>query len=353
MDAYPVRTSPKAGIRFLWVTGAQRSGTTLVGRLLGGHPDIHFVPTDTVVFDSYDYFARYTGVRQPGTRKELETVCRKLIAHPLVGKWGLSQSDIDCTLDRFEPGWDGAFLTLAYALSEKYPEKIICFKRPMSGSSFARLREIFGQQGDCVRFIYCLRSPFDVYRSWKHRASAWVGRPDTDPRPIFWSSQWLLSTTEALSSSYLLGDLLHIARYEDLIRDTPCCAARLCRFLGIDPARATDMIAALDSIGANTSFPSPDPEPQTGILNTLDRNVPGLSDFEMNVIRAACGRRAATFGYDLGDVDKSVLGGRHVEYDIVIESLPTRALVKSTMQLLLRRTWTRVRPGQFECKADV
>ncbi len=344
--------SPNLGTRFLLIGGAERSGTTLASRLLGGHPDIHYVPTDTVVFNGYDYFARWTGVRQPRTREELEAVCGKLITHPHVGKWGLSKADIDRTLGRFEPSWDGVFLTLAYALAEKHPGKIICFKRPQGGAHFARLRDLFEQQGDCIRFIYCVRCPFDVYRSWKHRASSWVGRPDSDPRPVFWSSQWLMSTTEALNSSYVLGDFMHIVRYEDLVRDAPSCAAKICRFLGVDATRSSEMIAALDSVGANTSFPSHTAEPQTGILNTLERKAAELSDFEKNVIRAACGRRAATFGFDLGEADRTVLGNRYIEYEVALEYLPTRGLLASTMRLLLRRAWSRIHPGQFECKIE-
>ncbi len=320
---------------FLFTGGAERSGTTLVNRLLHGHPQVHCVLTDWVVYDRYDYFQRLTGVENPRGTEQVRAVCERMLDHELVAKWGLTPADLEGVLGRYQEGYDAVFLTLAYALAAKYPGRTIGFKHPTSESHFKQVKALVEGQGAKARFLYCVRSPFDVYLSWRHRASAWTGGAWLDPRPVTWSAQWLSSTMDALACSYMFGSQMKVVRYEDLL-DSPAERAReLCQFLGM-PDESTRMLASLEDAAPNSSFAGSG-SASKGVVDTRSRKKAELSEFELNAIRVACGERAALFGFDLGAVTAGAAQVKMIQNELALQSIPTAGLLSASSRLIRRR----------------
>jgi hypothetical protein len=265
----------------------------------------------------------------------VRAVCESILQHELVAKWGLTPADLGAALGRYEEGYDAVFLTLAHALAAKHPGKTIGFKHPTSESHFAQVKALMEGQGANVKFIYCVRSPFDVYLSWRHRASAWTGGAWLDPRPVTWSAQWLSSTMDALACSYTFQSQMKVVRYEDLLDSAKDRAIELCTFLGL-PEEADRMIASLDSAAPNSSFGGEGSEAR-GVVDTRARKKAQLSDFELNAIRVACGERAGLFGYDLGKVTASDAQVKMVKNELALQSIPTAGLISAASRLIRRR----------------
>jgi hypothetical protein len=338
----PIRNS------FIFVGGAERSGTTLVNRLLHGHPEVHCALTDYVVFDRYDYFRRWTGMADPEGVDQVRAVCERMLENPFVAKWGLTKADLDCVLGRYEEGFDAVYLTLVYALAHKHPDCRLGFKHPTSESHFAKVKALLEAQGAQVRFLYCIRSPFDVYLSWRHRASAWNGGAKLDPRPVTWSAQWLSSTMDALACSYAFPSQMKVMRYEDLLDSPKDRAGELCEYLGL-PQEAERMIASLEDAAPNSSFAGSDGSAR-GVVDTRARKKAELSDFERNAIRVACAERAALFGYGLGAVTADPAQIQMVKNELALQSIPTAGLISASARLIRRRIGNKLFSRDPQCK---
>jgi hypothetical protein len=333
------RDSPILGL--IVTTGCQRSGTTLLHRLLSGHPRIHSVMTDWgVVYDKYDYLAKLTGIRQPTSQQEMIKVLDTLLNHSHFQKWGLKVDDVAEFVDRFDPNWDGVFLSMVAAAQNANGNGLVALKRPESEEHLPRLKTLFDEIERPIRFIYCVRHPFDVYLSWKHRAYCWEGRDAPDTQPIVWCSNWLNSVFGILCAQFTFPDHVRVVRFEDLTANPREEVSQLCKFLGLQDC-AEQMIEHLDEYEPESSFKDTADMTRVagGIRDVVSRPRHGLEAAEADVICQLCGPRASMFGYDLGAPQRD--RRRHLMYQMQMETVPTTTMLRNAARIIFRRMWFR------------
>jgi hypothetical protein len=324
----------------IFTAGCQRSGTSMVHRLLSGHPDVHGVHTEWgLIFDRYDSLAQYTGIKEPKTTADVVSVLAAILPYSHHQKWDLDVEDVADLAERFEPSWDAVFLTAIAGVQRKSGDKLVALKRPEREGFLPKLKALFDGMDKPIRFVYCVRHPFDVYLSWKHRLLAWRGRDEADPRPARWCNSWLKSIEGLLAAHYMFADQICVVRFEDVIANPEIEVTKLCEFLRLDSCVA-EMVKQLDSHQANSSFQKTTERPKVagGVIdmNSRDRE---LADWEADAIRELCGDHAKLFGYDLGASQPSQRHSSFV-HQMHLETVPTMAMLKHGSRIIARRVWS-------------
>ena len=213
-ETVPASAAAPPRARLVFVGGAPRSGTTLVQRLLGAHPEIYAGP-------EFDFVPRLAALR----RDMAASVRRGRIA-PIVDEAG-----VDAAVR--------AFLHAVFdARAAREGASVFAEKTPANIHEFPELVDIFPE----ARFVFVLRDPRDIAASMKevgrkHRAAGKA--PPAYGRDA-------LSAAEEIARCWARGraaldaapDRVLAVHYEDVTADPEGQAQRLCAFLGLayDPA---------------------------------------------------------------------------------------------------------------------
>jgi hypothetical protein len=220
---------------FLFVVGAARSGTTLLGRIVDAHPQIAMAP-------SMHWIGGY--FRRRGVRRPDDPVMRGLVLgladDSRLARFGLGRSDLErLTADAGHL----RYADLLAGLLELYRERE---GKPRVGSKTAPWVRRIGALHEFwpeARFVHLIRDGRDVCLSIMNWASAArsVGRhPAWREEPVLTTALWwerkVVQGREGGTS--LAPGLYRELRYESLVADTAEECASLCGFLGIGFDRA-------------------------------------------------------------------------------------------------------------------
>lgn len=329
------------------IGGCQRSGTTLIHRLLSSHPDVHGVMTDTAVFNNYKDFRTLTGIDEPKTLADMQAILSQLLTNSHVRKWQLDPKEMARFANRFAPCWDSIFLCLLEAVKEKFRKPVIALKNPGGEFAFAHLRNQFLEHRDKLKLIYCVRNPIDTYQSWKHRTTSWFECDRPEALPLYWSALWLKSTLELMDFRYRFPESVRVVRFTDLLNSPTDFAKNLCEYSGLNDC-SKQMLEQLDA-APNSSFRDTNLPKVLGDVVDVRARANDLSQWEIDSIRAACGKRAASFGYDLGE-PSSKCNTNRVLHDVALENIPTHELLRYGWKLIVRRAWTRFFTRPLTCE---
>jgi hypothetical protein len=260
--------------KFVIIGGASRSGTNLVRRIIGSHPDIA-IPNGEFKF--------LRGLHRGFS------VRRILTAKRLV-RWGVDVSDL---LDA-EPARAYREVLLRYAKNAGRP--IAGEKTPENEFFFGTLSQWLAN--DDFRFVHMVRNPIDRIASLKH--ARFRGNPGTLKELDDLSSDWVRSVSLGLARARQEPDRYLLMRYEDLTTDPLAQCRLLCTFLGVDllPDAMLSM-AACPGHGNNTSFPEDQNTPHgawSEIRPPRSRRS-HLSGGELSRVGQRCGELALAMGY--------------------------------------------------------
>jgi hypothetical protein len=236
---------------------------------------------------------------------------------------------------------------LLTAIKEKFEKPVIALKHPGGEFSFAHLRRLFTDRQEKLRFIYCVRNPFDTYQSWKHRTTSWFDRDRPESLPLYWASLWLKSTEEIMDFRFQYPEAVQVVRFTDLLNAPAEFAKRLCDYLELDDC-SKQMLERLDA-EPNSSFRDTNLPRVLGNVVDVRARTKVLSEWEIDAIRAACGKRATTFGYNLGEPSHA-FDTSCVVHDVALENVPTHELIRYGWKLIIRRAWTRFFTRPMKCE---
>ena len=263
---------------FVLIGGVGRSGTNLLRRIVGSHPQIAVPPSESGFFEQY---------RRGRTVGEI-------LAGESLRRW-----DVDLTpyhgLSHPE-----AFRQALAGYAEHCGKAIPGEKTPQNEFHYDLIRDWL--QDDDVRFLHIVRNPLDMVASYKH--APFRGRDRG--RLVDVASRcelWRRSVSLGLARAYADPASYHLVRYEDLTADPVETTRRLCAFLGV--AFEARMLTLSDYAprGNNTSFEEVegDSHPVHPAIRRLPTRKVHLTAAERDVVAGHCGELAEALGY--GDAD--------------------------------------------------
>lgn len=198
------------GANYVFLGGVPRSGTTLLQRIMGAHPDFYAGP-------EFDFI--------PGGLMNLRHQMRKAIES------GRISQIVD------EPTLDKAFRRFLSGIFQKKlareGKSLFCEKTPASALHFQDLERIFPESS----FIAVIRDPRDVANSMKmvkRKTIAKGVRPPRFVRSVTASIEEMNRFFEAIDESCANSSRVHLVHYEDVLSDPEREVRRICRLLEID-----------------------------------------------------------------------------------------------------------------------
>ncbi|MGH9227696.1 MAG: sulfotransferase family protein [Acidimicrobiales bacterium] len=222
--------------RRAYVVGCYRSGTTLVERIVGCHPD-----SAGLGFETHFFTHVVPGRPLPGfNAREWEQPLRQQLG---VRSWEHVAGD----------RWD-VFDSIAKRLAKERGASVFVEKTPFH---LFHVERILARDPD-ARVVHVVRDGRDVVTSvlaGQYPLGKW---PTRRLRLLAACALWELFTWEGLRLAQLESERFHTLRYEDVVRAPRTALETLARFLELD-----DSDAALDAwfdrtrrIGSNSSFQS-------------------------------------------------------------------------------------------------
>lgn len=203
------------------ILGFPRSGTSLLQRLLAGHPQV-WCPPETYVFSGCARMIR----EARGEGPDLGMVTGLMFA-------GFPEDEI---VDRVR-NFGLAFLDEGAARAGK---EIWADKSSFDIFDLAEIETLLS--GRC-RFICVVRNPLDVVASMNEliaqmgqnppQLRSWMARHEN--YHVAWAAAWADTTRQMLDLHSRLGDQSLLYRYERLTADSDAMLARIAAFAGLEP----------------------------------------------------------------------------------------------------------------------
>ncbi|MEL6662771.1 MAG: sulfotransferase [Pseudomonadota bacterium] len=265
-------------VKYAFIVGMPRSGTTLLCELLGRHPSI--IPTpETHLFRRYFRTPRAVGTILSGAEQSR-------LADRFERDDRLGQLDLAAIVDAARG--EGVARTGAALLQEVL----------LAGSGARDGQLILEKTPDHVFFLPALKLAFPdsliihIYRD-PRAVSASLKQVPWDNNPAVWHArQW----RRAVSAASGAGAAVHHVAYEDLVRAPEDVLSDLFARLGVEPASTLNRQSAESSFDphlepwkARASAP-PDPSRLDWWRLTLNRG-------DIAVIEAVCGGQMPRLGY--------------------------------------------------------
>jgi Sulfotransferase family len=269
----------------IFVGGLNRSGTTLLARILGSHSCIAVPPTELLFFGH--------GWHRPlAGRDEFERRLREILDSRRVREWGLDREEVLARSREVEPTPRSLF-TLVLDAHRRTTGK----PRLGEKSVLNELRlDVFDRWFGDFRLLQMVRNPLTTW------ASARGGGGPSVSRALDWARVWAASAALALRAERERPARHMVVRYEDLLEDPASLVGSICSFVVV-PAQVERM---LDLPGyddkENSSFGdaalAASYEGAIRRRDGIDR-VATVPSSERRAIAHSCAELARALGYDL------------------------------------------------------
>jgi hypothetical protein len=290
------RDDPLEGRPPIIVGGLPRSGTTLVGRLLGSHSEIA-VPPGELGFFNVLWRPGDPADRPMEGRAELDLRLQRLLAR--VVPWGFTEDEVREAARDLRPTYRDLFV---FAL-DLYRRRV---GKPRAGEKSVYNHQWLGVLDtwfDDYRFVHVVRNPVDAFASvkWFKRGTPLPNKVDLIP----WLHEWNESATLALHRSHARPDRYCLVRYEDLVARAPEVLEDVCRVVGVRPEPERMLAAEERESSDNSSFAEERGQPDySGRIRRSDRidRAARIDRHELDAIRSVCAPLAHLLGYDVGSI---------------------------------------------------
>lgn len=222
-------------MRPLFVIGAQRSGTTILARLVAGHPDVFLTVNGKLLYYLIAWVYR-SGETFPGLHLRLDEIVHAMARKPILGvapevvEEMLRMIGIMFPPERFASATAHEIVRAVWletyarfggdhaVIGDKYNEYLL---------QLDDIRELFPE----ARYLFIHRDPYDAAESMIHRFSGRPWAPRTMETALakwaHWNERWLNVRDEVASA-----DRMELA-YEELVADPQGVFAAVCAFLGV------------------------------------------------------------------------------------------------------------------------
>jgi hypothetical protein len=278
----------------VFVGGINRSGTTLMARILGSHSALA-VPSSEFLF-----FGR-RAERPPADRGDFERRLAEILRWPRIREWGLDERDV---LERSR-SWSAAAKSLFLLPLVAYRDAVGKVRMGEKSVLNEFRCETFDAWFSDYRVVQMIREPVAAY------ASTHAGSPKSLRKAIRWGRLWASSAAIGLTRALRDPTRHRLVRYEDLTGDPRTTLADVCDFLGMEPEEEAMLeLSAYDS-RENSSFSASGSGRYEGAIrksDDVDRHG-SVDPRERAALAATCGAAAKALGYELARRRSLVLAG--------------------------------------------
>lgn len=275
----------------VFVSGTNRSGTTLMYALLATHPNLSMVRRT----DMWRYFyGRFGDLSQP---ENFEHCLRTMLSYKRIVNLKPDPERIRQEFWQGEASY-GRLFALIHQHNAERSGKTRWGDKSLHTEEYAD--QIFSEFPQ-ARIIHVIRDPRDRYASVKKRLNATSRRIGVD------TVKWLASVRIARKAAERYPDRFMIVRYETLAQQPEETLQLVCDFIGepYTPEMLTMSGARrYHEAGANTSYEKVKP----GVISTrsIGRFRQVISAWEIAFIQTFARRTMAEFGYELEPTSLSI-----------------------------------------------
>lgn len=292
----------------IFVVGNSRSGTTMMGRILGSHPSVY-------TFEELHFFENLIDYKDVYTRPKLENHEAKrlferlltssrfnIFAEPDVDKIAPEVSDLMAKM----ADWDAIDIYKSVITYEvvRHGKLMACEQTPRYLFSIDEILTIFPD----ALVINLIRDPRDVmlsqknkwrtymHGSWKMPASEAL-RVWANYHPILISKLWVSCIRRA--EKYSADSRVLSVKFEDVVNAPDATIKKICGHCGIDFHHS---MLEIEDIGSSLRKDRPG---KKGInSDVLSRwRTGGLTESELAVCSHICGDTMVLYGYNITPVD--------------------------------------------------
>lgn len=307
----------------IFICGAPRSGTTLLGNLLDGHPGVSVIPNETHIqnllgSEQVDYFERdylfhpdCTMFYDKNSRNEYRSAIKNSF-----GIEDISNGDLD--LKEFFKNYAGDYnrfnkiesLYIKYAkatMGEDYNEsKVLVEKRPLDNEINAlKIKKNISN----AKFIHILRDPRTRYVSIKSkrlkRRKFLPNKSRDDSNFPFFVLHPLISMVSfklAQLNKLILKEDYLIIKYEDLVSDQKRIISDVSKFIKVcDHPTLYEQTHNRKPINGNSSFKNVSAKIEDIHNNRLKKYYNMSSDLERKILHLLTEEISSYFHYDLNN----------------------------------------------------
>ena len=294
----------------VFIGGCGRSGTTLLGSVLGAHSDCLCVPESPFKTDILRFYDPATTDSRRMLAAILETRRFKL--------WGLDSATLARDLDETIQSYPQGLLWLVAKYGEcvgKPMPRVWVDHTPANVRSAVTLSELFPH----AKYIHLVRDGRGVASS--------ILPLDWGPNTIDGVAEWWTESVAYGLAAESWGGVQRIARvrYEDLVSNFEATLRTLCSFLGLDFQPAMLNANGFKVPGYTTSQHSlVGSVPQASRVNAWQRS---LTERQIEIFEAIAGELLRYLGYELKYGLKARKATRAEKWFFAIQELYSKKLV--------------------------
>jgi len=200
------------GHDLIFIISQPKAGSTLLQRILAGHPDIQ-TSAETWLMLHPVYGIRKRGIKTDYNANLAATGVREFLDHYADGK------------ETYRDGVRSFARTIYGSVLEKHGKRLFLDKTPRYTMIVDELYALFPQ----ARFVFLLRNPLAILNSELHTyvKGDWQILAEFAPDLVE-------APARIVAARALLGDAAQQIRYEDLVTAPETQVRQLCAYLGID-----------------------------------------------------------------------------------------------------------------------
>jgi hypothetical protein len=204
----------------VFIGGCHRSGTTLLGDLLGAHPQCLTTPESQFKINALE------GAGLPQNRSEVESLLERAENMRSLSRWNLQPSAFELPGD-MEFRYSALMQRLVSAYGETVDKTSFDFWVDHTPTNVRHLRMLFSEFPE-ARAIHLVRDGRGVAAS--------VLPLDWGPNTIVAAAHWWAHHIAfgLAAETHFGGDRILRVRYEDLVAEPGAELERICRWLGVD-----------------------------------------------------------------------------------------------------------------------
>jgi hypothetical protein len=270
----------------VFVGGINRSGTTLMARILGSNSALAVPPSEFL------FFGR-GAASEPADRGDFERRLAEILRWPRVREWGLDERDV-LERSRTAPATARSLFVLPL---EAYRD-LVGKSRIGEKSVVNEFRaDVFDAWFGDYRLVHMIREPVATYASGHRRP------PRSIRQAIRWGRLWSASATLGLERAREDPGRYKLVRYEDLTAEPRAAIAAVCAFAGLEPEEEAMLALADYEQKENSTFGAAATGSYEGAIrrsDAVDRRA-AVPARERAALGRICGRAAAALGYRLED----------------------------------------------------